>query len=185
MYKILLIFFLLNLYNTAFSSPKEKIISRMELINNMSFNFVQTIGDKREIGKCTIKYPKKLYCEYDNIKKKIIVSNGKSLVVNNRTNGSYYVYPLKKTALEFLLNKDFLISKIFSLKPILIEDKYLNFKIFENDIEINIFFDQKNFDLIGWQTEDVYQNLIITFISSVKINQKINEKNFILPESKR
>ena len=59
MYKILLIFFLLNLYNTAFSSPKEKIISRMELINNMSFNFVQTIGDKREIGKCTIKYPKK------------------------------------------------------------------------------------------------------------------------------
>ena len=185
MYKILLIIFFLSLYNAAFSSPKKKIIAKMELTNNLSFDFVQTIGDKREIGKCTIKYPKKLYCEYDNIKKKIIVSNGKSLVINNKTNENYYVYPLKKTPLNFLLDKDFLISKIINLKPIFIEDKYLNFRIFEDDIEINIFFDQKNFDLIGWQTEDVYQNLIITFISSVKINQKINEKIFILPENNR
>ena len=107
------------------------------------------------------------------------------MVINNKTNENYYVYPLKKTPLNFLLDKDFLISKIINLKPIFIEDKYLNFRIFEDDIEINIFFDQKNFDLIGWQTEDVYQNLIITFISSVKINQKINEKIFILPENNR
>ena len=35
---------------------------------------------------------------------------------------------------------------------------------------------------MGWQTEDIYQNLTITFISSVKINQKIDSRVFILPE---
>ena len=47
--------------------------------------------------------------------------------------------------------------------------------------EINIFFDKKNLSLVGWQTKDIYQNLTITFLSSIKINQEINNKIFILP----
>ena len=35
---------------------------------------------------------------------------------------------------------------------------------------------------VGWQIEDIYQNLSITFISSVKINQNINDKIFELPK---
>ena len=84
--------------------------------------------------------------------------------------------------MSFLLDKEYLISKISILEPRVINDKYINFKIFENKNEINIFFDKKNLSLIGWQTEDVYQNLVITFISSVKINQNINNKIFILPK---
>ena len=64
-----------------------------------------------------------------------------------------------------------------------IDNKYINFEIIENNNKINIFFNKKNLNLIGWQTEDVYQNLSVTFISSVKINQKIDEKKFILPEN--
>ena len=41
----------------------------------------------------------------------------------------------------------------------------------------------KNLNLIGWQTEDIYQNLSVTFISDIKINQKINNKIFILPKN--
>ena len=52
----------------------------------------------------------------------------------------------------------------------------------ENNNVINIFFDKETLDLIGWQTEDMYQNLTITFISSVKRNQKINDRIFILPK---
>ena len=159
MFRVLIILFLLNFYNPVFSSTKEKIISQMQLTNNLSFNFIQTINDKSENGKCIIKYPKKISCEYDNSNKKIIVSNGKSLVIKNRNSGSYYIYPLKKTPLEFLLDKEYLISKMNILEPREIDDKYLNFKIFENNNEINIFFDKKNFNLIGWQTEDIYQNL--------------------------
>ena len=155
----------------------------MQLTNNLSFNFIQTIDDKNENGKCIIKYPKKIWCEYDNSIKKIIISNGKSLVIRTANRGSYYIYPLSKTPLNILLDKGYLISKIKTLKPRKIDDKYLNFEFFENNNEINVFFDMKSLNLIGWQTEDIYQNLAITFISSVKINQKINNKIFILPKN--
>jgi outer membrane lipoprotein-sorting protein len=182
MFRILLIFFILNFYNPAFSYTKERIISRMQLTNNLSFNFIQTIDNKNENGKCIIEYPKKIWCEYDNSNKKIIVSNGKSLVIKTINKDSYYLYPLSKTPLMFLLDKEYLISKMNNLKAREIDDKYLNFKFSENNNEINIFFDKKSLNLIGWQTEDIYQNLTITFISSVKINQKINNNIFILPK---
>ena len=84
---------------------------------------------------------------------------------------------------RYLLDKKYLISKIQELEPRNIDNKYLNFKIFENNNEINIFFDKKNLNLIGWQTEDIYQNLSITFISSIKINQKIDNNKFELPKN--
>ena len=52
----------------------------------------------------------------------------------------------------------------------------------KNNNKINIFFDKKDSNLIGWQTEDIYQNLTITFISNIKINQKIDKKIFKLPQ---
>ena len=183
MFRVLIIFFILNFYSPVFSSTKEKIISKMRLINNLSFNFIQTINDKNENGKCIIKYPKKIWCEYNNSIKKVIVSNGKSLVIKTTNKGSYYRYPLSKTPLIFLLDKEYLISKIETLEPREIDNKYINFIIFENDNEINIFFDKKNLSLVGWQTEDIYQNLAVTFISSVKINQKIDNRIFILPKN--
>ncbi len=183
MFKLLIIFFILNFYNAAFSSTKVKIITQMKLVNNLSFNFIQTINDKNENGKCIISYPKKIWCEYDNSNKKIIVSNGKSLVITTANTGSYYRYPLSKTPLLFLLDKEYLISKIDVLEPREIDNKYLNFTFLENNNEINVFFDKKNLMLVGWQTEDIYQNLAITFISSIKINQGINNKIFTLPRN--
>ena len=183
MIKVLIIFFLVNIYSFAFSNEKEKIISQMQLTNNLSFNFIQTINNKSENGKCIIGYPKKIWCEYNNSKKKIIVSNGKSLVIKNRNSGSYYIYPLSKTPLMFLLDKEYLISKMKILEPREIDNKYFNFTFIENNNEINVFFDNENLSLVGWQTEDIYQNLNVTFISSVKINQKINNKVFILPKN--
>tara|TARA_B100000780_G_scaffold63426_1_gene41329 strand:- start:176 stop:730 length:555 start_codon:yes stop_codon:yes gene_type:complete len=183
MLKFLIILLLLNFYNPAFSSVKEKIISQMKLANILSFNFIQTINGKKENGSCTIKYPKKIFCEYSGSNKKIIVSNSKSLVIKIKHSGNYYIYPLNKTPLEFLLDKKYLISKINTLDVRNIDDQFLTFKIFENNNEINIFFDIKNFNLVGWQTEDIYQNTSITFISSIKINENIDDKIFILPEN--
>ena len=183
MLKVIIILLFLNFYLPANSLPKDKIVSQMKITNNLSFNFKQTINDKSEGGKCIIEYPKKIFCEYNNANKKILVSNGRSLVIETNNKGSYYRYPLNKTPLEFLLNKEYLISKIEELEPRDIDNKYLNFKIFENNSEINIFFDKKDLNLIGWQTKDIYQNLSITFISSVKKNQEIDSKIFKLPEN--
>ena len=183
MFRALIVLLILSLYSPVYSSKKEEIISQMKLTNNLSFNFVQTIDNKDENGKCVIKYSKKIWCEYDNSNKKIIVSNGKSLVIKTRNKGSYYIYPLNKTPLVFLLDKEYLISKINILEPREIDNKYLNFTIFENNNKINVFFDMKSLSLVGWQTEDIYQNLAVTFISSVKINQEIDDKIFILPKN--
>mgnify|MGYP006122997177 CR=1 FL=1 len=182
MNKIIIIFFLLNIYNIAQASIKENIISKLKKTESLTFNFKQTIDEKVEYGNCIIKYPKKIYCEYENLNKKILVSNGKSLVIKNRNSGTFFIYPLKKTPLEFLLDKDYLIKKIQVLKIRNIDEKYLNFKLLENNNEINIFFNKKNFNLIGWQTEDIYNNLTITFISYLKLNEKIDDSIFNLPE---
>ena len=183
MLKVLIIFIILNFYTPALTFIKKDIISKMQITNNLSFNFIQTIDEKSENGMCILEYPKKIYCEYDSANKKIIVSNGRSLVIKTNNNNSYYIYPLNRTPLEYLLDKEYLISKIQMLEPRDVDDKYLNFQIFDNNNEINIYFDKKNLNLIGWQTEDIYQNLSITFISSVKINQKIDEKKFRLPQN--
>ena len=183
MLRIVIIFIILNFYDPAQTSIKEDIISKMKTTNNLSFNFIQTVDNKSENGTCILEYPKKIYCEYSGANKKIIVSNGRSLVIKTNNNNNYYIYPLDRTPLKYLLDKEYLISKIQMLEPKDIDDKYLNFKIFENNNKIDIFFNKKNLNLIGWQTEDIYQNLSVTFISSVKINQKIDEKKFRLPQN--
>ena len=62
-----------------------------------------------------------------------------------------------------------------------IDDKFINFTIFKNENEINIFFDKRNFNLIGWQTIDIYQNLNITYISALKKNLTLKKNIFKLP----
>ena len=72
-------------------------------------------------------------------------------------------------------------DKIKNLSHIDIDNKYINFIFFENENEINIFFDKKNYNLIGWQTTDIYQNLSITYLNSIKKNQKFKKNLFRLP----
>ena len=180
MKKILLLFFLINLNNFAFSSIKENVINNLINIKNLSFKFEQNINGKIETGSCVIEYPKKIFCRYNTTNRKILVSNGKSVVIKTR-NKTYYRYPIKNTPLNYILDKNFLIKEIKNIKERIIDNKFINFTILKDENEINIFFDIKNFNLIGWQTLDVYQNLNITYLSSLKKN-KILEKNiFRLP----
>ena len=179
MFKYLLsIFIFLILYSSAQASNKDKIIEYLQNTENLNFDFEQNINGKIENGNCTIEYPKKIYCKYKK-NNKILVSNGKSLVV--RTITSYYKYPLNKTPLNLILDKNFLIKKIYNLKEKILDENYINFVIKENDHEINLFFDVKTFNLIGWQTVDIYQNINVTYLSSVLVNQKIESNLFKIP----
>ena len=179
MFKYLLsIFIFLILYSNSQASNKDKIIEYLQNTENLNFDFEQNINGKIENGNCTIEYPKKIYCKYKK-NNKILVSNGKSLVV--RTITSYYKYPLNKTPLNLILDKNFLIKKIYNLKEKILDKNYINFVIKENDHEINLFFDEKTFNLIGWQTVDIYQNINVTYLSSVLVNQKIEPNLFKLP----
>jgi len=180
--KIILIFFFLNLFNNCYGTAKVEIINNFKKINSISFDFKQNIEDKTEEGNCIIKYPKKIYCDYKGIKKKIIVSNGNSLVIKNRASKGYFLYSLDKTPLELILNKNLLLDKIEILETKLVNDKYYIFSLENDENKINIFFDKNSYDLTGWQTEDIYQNLVITFIYNVKKNLNVSEKLFKLPK---
>ena len=144
----------------------------------MSFKFEQNINGKIENGNCIIFYPKKIYCKYQK-NNKILVSNGKSLVIKTIT--SFYRYPLNKTPLNLILDKSFLLKKIYNLKEKILDKTHIAFEIKESDSEINVFFDDKTFNLIGWQTKDIYQNVNITYLSSILINQQINKSLFNPP----
>ena len=92
MFKLIYIFFLILTSNLN-AEIKDKIIQNLKNTNNLDFNFEQNINGKIENGHCTIEY-QKIFCEYARSNNKILVSNGKSLVVQTKT--SYYRYPLKK-----------------------------------------------------------------------------------------
>ena len=179
MLKYFIIFFFSISITSTYAKNKEKIISILKNTNNINFDFEQNINGKIEKGNCVIEYPKKIFCEYSGSINKILVSNGKSLII--KTISSYYRYPLNKTPLNYILNKNFLIDTINNSEERIIDKLYINYTIIENDNEINIFFDNKTFNLIGWQTKDIYQNLTITFLSSVKTNEIINKDLFKPP----
>ena len=84
------IFYFLLVCTNLSASDKKYIINKLNSIDNLSFNFIQSINKKKEIGKCLISFPKKIYCEYNNRNKKILVSDGKNLIIKNRLNDQIY-----------------------------------------------------------------------------------------------
>ena len=180
MQRYFLILFLIFINNHVFADMKDKIIQNLTKTNNLSFHFEQNINGETEKGKSVIEYPKKIFCNYDSDNKKKLISNGKTLVVKTKT--SYYLYPLQKTPLNLVLDREFLINQIRKLKEREIDKKFIVYTFNQNDNEINIFFDKIDYNLIGWQTLDIYQNLSITYISSIIKNQNLNKKIFTLPK---
>ena len=179
--RILFFLIILTIFGQkSFSSPKEKIINNFNKINNISFEFQQKIADKIESGKCYIKYPKLIYCLYNNKDKKEMVSNGRALVIKNNRYNKTYIYPLKKTPLEYILDKEFILNKIKNLEP-KINNNTIEFLITTKKKLISVLFNSNTYDLAGWKTVDIYQKKVIFQINNLKKNINIDENRFKLP----
>ncbi len=179
MKKYLIFFFIFFFILNANSSSNQKIIDHLENINSLQFKFTQRIDNNNiEKGECIILYPKKIFCEYHDVYNKILVSNGKSLVINSDKIKNYYRYPLDKTPLNFILDKKFLISKINEVED---NKNYPFYYVFDFEYESNlikVFFNKESLDLMGWETKDIYQNIIQTFLSDISINVEVEEEMF-------
>ena len=171
---ILIFFYPLNI----FASSKELIKSKLDQTNNISFKFIQKIGKKTEKGECVILYPKKILCKYDDIYNKILVSNGRSLVINSKKISNYLRYNLKDTPLDLILDKKFLLEKLDQVEIIQENDETFYFEIIHNNNLLNIFFDKNNYDIKGWTTTDIYQNRVETKLYNIKVNMMIDENTF-------
>ncbi len=180
MKKIILLIAIYFFINEVQASTKSNIISNLKKIDNLSFNFEQNINDKLERGNCIVHYPKKIFCRYNSSNQKILVSNGQSLVI--KTISSYYFYPLDKTPLNLILDKKFLIDNISKMRKKYEDSKFISFEFKHDENKVNIFFNKKNYNFMGWQTVDIYQNLSITYLTSVRTNLEIDNDIFNLPK---
>ena len=171
---IIILFYPLNI----FASSKDLIRNKLEKTNNISFKFIQKIGKKIEQGECIISYPKKILCKYDDINNKILVSNGRSLVVNSKKIKNYLRYKLKDTPLNLILDKKFLLEKLNQVESVLENDETFSFEIIHDNNLLNIFFDKQNYEIKGWTTTDIYQNKVETKLLDIKVNIMIDEKLF-------
>tara|TARA_B100000674_G_scaffold42223_1_gene29360 strand:+ start:178 stop:732 length:555 start_codon:yes stop_codon:yes gene_type:complete len=171
---IIIFFYPLNIY----ASSKELIKNKLEQTHNISFKFMQKIGKKIEQGECIISYPKKILCKYDDINNKILVSNGKSLVINSKKIKNYLRYKLKDTPLNLILDKKFLLRELEQVEIVQENDETFSFDIIYNNNLLSIFFDKQNYEIKGWITTDIYQNRVETKLYNIKANIMINEKTF-------
>ena len=171
---ILIFFYPLNI----FASSKQLIKNKLEETDNISFKFIQKIGKKTEKGDCIISYPKKILCKYDDIYNKVLVSNGRSLVINSQKITNYLRYQLKDTPLNLILNKKFLLDKLDQVEIIKENDETFSFEIVHNSNLLNIFFDKISYEIKGWTTTDIYLNKVETKLSNVETNIMIDERIF-------
>ena len=180
-FKIILIYiFFINL---AFADLKKDIINKIKLTETLSFDFKQKVGEKEEIGNCFIKYPLKIKCNYQNLKKKIIISNGKTIVIIKKKYKRIYRYPIKKTPFFTLLQKDKILNIIKNNDMTQINANIVKFEFsHKKKNTIKIFFDKKTLTLKGWETKDPYSNNVSFIMNNVKINNQIVDDFFKIPK---
>ena len=171
---VFIIFFILA-QKHAHTEPQ--IIKKIYETKNFEFDFEQLINDKKETGNCIISFNNKMLCKYDETGK-LIVSNGKTLLIKNKNSNFANTYKTENTYFKYFLNKEFLISKIEGN----IVEKEQNFLLSINDQsnQLNIFFDKKNYLIKGWETIDLYGNKVRSSIIVKNINQELSDSIFNL-----
>ena len=179
---LLTIFFYFLFFNNSEANLQEKLLNKYKTINTLSFDFTQKIGDKVEFGNCYIKYPLLMKCEYPK-KKKIIITNGKKLAIVKKRYKKIYYYPLKKTPLFYILNKESISNVIKNYQPSLINSNLIEYELKDNNSnKINIFFDKNSLELSGWKTIDAYANEVNFLLRNIETNIPINNKIFKIPK---
>ena len=172
----------------SFQNQEKITINKIKKIlietNSLSFNFVQKINDKIEVGRCLIKYPKLMHCYYDNKAKKELISDSYTLAIYKKKYNKIYLYPLITLTLNHLLNKEFILKELSpeNYKQLKIKDKVIEFKVYNKKQKIIVGFAPKSFDLLGWKTTDIFQNDVEFVVYDVKKNIKIGKGEFIIPK---
>tara|TARA_B100001057_G_scaffold237551_1_gene237897 strand:- start:390 stop:935 length:546 start_codon:yes stop_codon:yes gene_type:complete len=171
---IFIIFFIL-VHKNAYTEPR--IIKKISETKNFAFDFEQLINDKKETGNCIISFNNKMICKYDETGK-LIVSNGKTLLIKNKNSNFVNTYKTENTYFKYFLNKEFLISKVEGN----VVEKEKNFLLSINDQnnQLNIFFDKNNYLIRGWETIDLYGNKVRSNIIVNNINQVLSDDIFNL-----
>jgi len=177
------VFFILLFFTNIFSANLQKnLINKLTGIRTLSFDFKQKISDQEEIGKCFIKYPLLMKCNYQNLKQKTIISNGKTVAIIKKKYKKIYYYPIKTTPLFFILQKEKIISLIRENLPTKINSNLVEFEFIDKKTNrVKIIFDKNSLEFKGWETKDAYSNDVSFEIINLMINNQIIDDFFKIP----
>ena len=168
--------------NIAFADLQKKLINKITATKTLSFNFKQQIAEKKEIGNCFIKYPLLMKCDYQNLKQKSVISNGKTVAIIKKKYNKIYYYPIKTTPLFNILNKEKILNLIRNNKPTKMNSNIIEFELIEKKRnKLKIFFDKSSLEFKGWETEDIYSNNVSFTITDLITNKIIKDEFFKIP----
>ncbi len=181
LFKIL--FFFIFFINSSLANLQKEIINKLVETHTLTFDFIQKIADKEEVGNCFIKYPLLMKCNYKNLKEKIIISNGKTVAIIKKKYKKIYLYPIKATPLFFILEKKKIINLIKKNSRYKIDSNLISFTFAdEKNNSIKILFDKNSLELKGWETVDAYSNKVNFLINNLIINNQIVDDFFKIPK---
>jgi len=182
-FKIILVNFILTTF--AYADLQEDLVNKLISTKTLSFNFKQTISEKKEMGKCFIKYPLLMKCNYQDLKGKTLISNGKTVSIIKKKYKKIYYYPLKSTPLFVILDKKKILNLIKYNKPIRVDSDTVEFEFADQKLnKLRIFFNKKTLDFKGWETKDAYSNNVSFVIENLEINNQIVDDFFKIPLEK-
>ena len=122
-------------------------------------------------------------CNYQNLKQKTIISNGKKVSVIKRKYKKIYSYPIKSTPLFFILKKEKIINLIRKTQPTEVNPSLIMFEFVDKKTnKVKIFFDKNSLEFKGWETKDAYSNDVSFIINNLKTNDKIADDFFKIPK---
>ena len=169
----------------VFADLQKKLTNKLALTKTLSFNFKQKISEKEEVGNCFIKYPLLMKCNYQNLKQKTLISNGKTVAIIKKKYKKIYYYPIKTTPLFTILNKEKILNLIRNNKPTKIDSNIIEFEFIDKKSnKLKILFDKNTLELKGWETKDAYSNNVSFIISNLIINNQIVDDFFKIPQEK-
>lgn len=172
------------LSSPARADAPQAIADHFSSVKTMMGEFVQ-FGPSGEQtgGKFFIERPGKVLFLYEEPSKIRVVSDGSTVVVNNKKLDTWDTYPLNKTPLQIVLgdkidlsgNKVKSVKQADDLTTIVMHDK----QVF-GDSEITMMFDPKNYDLRQWTIKDAKGKDTTVMIFNVKEGVKFGERTFAI-----
>ena len=156
------------------------IINKLLKIDNLTFSFKQITNNKTETGTCFLVFDNKLKCNYLDKNQKEIIINNKTLVIMQKRYDKIYFYPISKSPLVKILNKKSLINLIRN-SNVELNDNIDMIYLDEDKKNITVSFQKENYNLIGWEVEDQFQNKNFFSLKVRNTNTKINENLFKIP----
>ena len=166
----------------AAAAAAQKIADHFSSVQTMSGEFVQ-FGPRGEQtgGKFFIQRPGKIRFNYEAPSNTTVVSDGRSVVVENVKLKTADLYPLSKTPLKLLLDDkiDLSGSKVKSVKE---EEDLTTIQLADKSVfgsaKITMMFDPKSYDLRQWTITDAQGKDTTVMIFNVKQGVKIDQALF-------